>query len=203
MPCRLRDSAHEAHETPASAPFVCSATDLDTAHVAKEGLSTHEAMNRGMAILDGGATKTLGSVHAVEQLTLLNQKNHGSDGIKRIDNTLRPTFGFGNSSSDKCMSTAWLRVQAGGRDGELKVHTLDRGSSPHFVQHRNAEGSWSHYRFCKSSGAQSTELHLGTNSSLLQSPPEKGRWPMPKRIWEARSLKLRELLILFRVCLIL
>ena len=28
------------------------------------------------------------------------------------------------------MSTAWLRVQAGGRDGELKVHTLDRGSSP-------------------------------------------------------------------------
>lgn len=122
-------SAHETHETE-SAPFVCSATELDAAHVASGGLTTQEALSQGMAILDGGATRTLGSVAAMEKLMEINQSKKGHDGVKRIDHTLRPTFGFGNSSSDKCMSTAWLSVQAGGRDGQLKVHTLDRGSSP-------------------------------------------------------------------------
>ena len=117
-------------QTSESAPFVCSATDLDSAHVASGGLTTQEAVSKGMAILDGGATRTLGSVSAVEKLMELNQTKTGHDGVTRIDHTLRPTFGFGNSSSDKCMSTAWLSVQAGGRGGELKVHTLDRGHSP-------------------------------------------------------------------------
>ena len=65
-------SAHEIHEEE-SAPFVCSATDLDSANVASGGLTTQEAVSKGMAILDGGATRTLlGSVPAGEKLMELN-----------------------------------------------------------------------------------------------------------------------------------
>lgn len=66
----------------------------------------------------------------MEQLMSLNQEKNGQTGVNRVDSEQRPVFGFGNSSSDRCLSTAWLKVQAGGKEGELKVHTLDRGQSP-------------------------------------------------------------------------
>ena len=95
-----------------------------------EGLTSEQAMMQGKAILDGGATRTLGSVAAVERLMELNQQRKGDTGLHHVDSAQRPVFGFGNSSSDRCLSTAWMQVEAGGRSGKLKVHTLDRGSSP-------------------------------------------------------------------------
>ena len=123
-------TAHTAQNE--SAPFVCFTESIDKneAHFMGDGLTSEEAMRQGKAILDGGATRTLGSVTAVEQVMDLNEKLTGATGIRHIDTSQRPTFGFGNSSSDQCLSTAWLTVLAGGREGELKVHTLDRGNSP-------------------------------------------------------------------------
>ncbi len=113
------------------APFVCFAEDQ--ACVAAEEawlLTTQQAMEQGKAVIDGGATRTLGSVAAVEKLMELNASKDGDPGLQRLDPEMRPVFGFGNSSSDRCLSTAWMKISAGGRDGELKIHTLDKGSGP-------------------------------------------------------------------------
>ena len=115
------------------APFICL-TDQVMAAVAGYEVhgkpSTQEAMHQGKAVIDGGATKTLGSVTAVERLMELNSQQHGDSRLSRLDTDEKPTFGFGNSSSDQCLSTAWMKVKAGGRQGELKIHTLDKGNGP-------------------------------------------------------------------------
>lgn len=118
--------------TDADAPFVCLTQEptMNEACVVDGRVSTREAVEQGKAIIDGGATRTLGSVLAVEKVMTLNQHLHGTDGICRVDDEDRPTFGFSNSSTDKCLSTAWLRIAAGGQPGQLKVHTLDKGSGP-------------------------------------------------------------------------
>ena len=39
-------------------------------------------------------------------------------------------FSFGNSTEDRCLSTARLGVSANGAPGKISVHTLDNGQSP-------------------------------------------------------------------------
>ena len=111
-------------------PDVANFAEPATAHVVGEGVTSEQAMLQGKAILDGGATRSIGSVTALEKLMELNQNQKGRAGLKHVDGDQCPTFGFGNSSSDRCLSTAWIEVAAGGREGELKIHTLDRGNSP-------------------------------------------------------------------------
>ena len=128
--CPKKGNASTA-TTEESAPFVCytETRGQDQAYVTGGGITTREAMEQGKAIIDGGAARTLGSVTAIESVMGLNQQSHGEDGLK-LDPSERPVFGFGNSSSDQCLSTAWLKVQAAGKEGELKIHTLDKGSGP-------------------------------------------------------------------------
>ena len=132
--CPKKTGLASVAEHEETAPFVCFADGGPEAMVANGGihpqLTTQEAVQRGMAVVDGGATKTLGSVKAVEQIMSLNQKKKGDHGIEMVDTTDTPTFGFGNSSSDRCLSTAHLKIQAAGREGQLKIHTLDRGEGP-------------------------------------------------------------------------
>ena len=54
----------------------------------------------------------------------------GTDGLKDLDMSDRPSFGFGNSSRDRCASTASLSVPMAGKESVLKVHALDRGEAP-------------------------------------------------------------------------
>ena len=132
--CPKKTGLASVAEHEETAPFVCFADGGPEAMVASGGiypqLTTQEAVQRGMAVVDGGATKTLGSVKAVEQIMSLNHKTRGDHGIEKVDTTDTPTFGFGNSSSDRCLSTAHLKVLAAGREGQLKIHTLDRGEGP-------------------------------------------------------------------------
>ena len=133
--CPKKSSGHANEVHQETAPFVCFTESLDSegtnsAHVVASGLTSEQAMLQGKVILDGGATRTLGSVKALEQVMDLNQKSRGDSGIKCVDSEQRPILGFGNSSVDRCLSTAWLKVLANGREGELKVHTLDRGARP-------------------------------------------------------------------------
>eukprot|EP00435_Cladocopium_sp_Y103_P035779 s2053_g9.t1 len=130
-----KPAAHLSEE----APFVCFAeTNGEKAYYqgedsGEELLSTSEAIQKGFGILDGGATKTLGSVYALERLMELNQAKHGHDGIQGVDPQNTPTFGFGNSSRDTCLSTAQLSISAGNKPGVLQVHTLDKGTGPILV----------------------------------------------------------------------
>ena len=110
------------------APFICFAeneTEAPTEVCAAEGISTADAVEAGKAVLDCGATKSLGSVVALENI--MKRSQHG---VSRVDVNDRPLFSFGNSSEDQCVSTLHLKVAAAGRPGVIKIHALDRGSAP-------------------------------------------------------------------------
>ncbi|CAE7881711.1 unnamed protein product [Symbiodinium sp. KB8] len=91
---------------------------------------TLKAVEEGYAIIDGGATKTLGSVHAVEALLRRNQEHHGYPRLAEVDKDNKPVFGFGNSSEGRCISTCKVGVQAGGQAGQVQIHALDEGTGP-------------------------------------------------------------------------
>ncbi|CAE7897668.1 unnamed protein product, partial [Symbiodinium necroappetens] len=44
--------------------------------------------------------------------------------------TTPPTFGFGNSSSDRCVSTVSVGLKADGKDGEMTIHAPNKGEGP-------------------------------------------------------------------------
>ena len=138
---RCGKAGHKAAQCPASAPqsassaemapFVCFAQDHSQeemawhAVTAARKVTTQEAMASGKAVIDCGATKSLGSVRALENLMQLS-----SHGVCQVDTQDRPVFGFGNSSEDRCVSTLHLKIQAGEKPGVMKIHALDRGSGP-------------------------------------------------------------------------
>ena len=111
------------------APFVCYTEDEHALGIFP-GLTTEEAVRKGYAVVDGGATKTLGSTHALEAVMEENLRKYHQGKILEVDTTDKPLFGFGNSSRDQCVSTAKLQIQAGDRSGVLKVHALDKGTGP-------------------------------------------------------------------------
>ena len=127
---KKQKSFQSQHEPDDQAPFICLTDQVLATDYTNEKITTQQAVLQGKAVVDGGATRTLGSVVALEHLMRLNQEQSGKDGLSKLDTTQRPVFGFGNSSKDQCLSTAWMSIQAGGRSGQLKVHTLDKGSGP-------------------------------------------------------------------------
>lgn len=129
-----RTKGDQAHTAAEAAPFVCfseeAAVTDDAMTSFGPGKSTQEAMRQGYGVIDGGATKTLGSIEAIQTILDLNEKKHGCSRLAEVDTNNRPTFGFGNSSQDTCVSTASLEVSAGNRPGTLQVHALDKGNGP-------------------------------------------------------------------------
>ena len=134
--------------TPQQAPFVCYTTPDHEGHVGYvEGknhiacstedpnylLSTAEAVREGMAVVDGGATQTIGSVAAVEAVLAKNLERCGLSGLAGLSAEKPPTFSFGNSTENQCLSTAKLQVAANGNPGMLQIHTLWKmGQVPYF-----------------------------------------------------------------------
>ena len=117
-----------------SAPFVCYAGEPENERVTEAalgtGVPTSLAMQQGKCVVDSGATKSIGSVAALEQLMKQNLLHSGSNGVDRVDPSDRPTFNFGNSSEDQCSSTVEMQLKAGGQDGRLRVHALNVGQGP-------------------------------------------------------------------------
>ena len=117
-------------QTTESAPFICysemALSALDTENL----MSTQEAVKKGYGVLDGGATRTLGSVQAIQSVLDINQSLHGSTRLKGVNTDQRPVFSFGNSSEAKCASTVALGIDAGKKAGQLVVHALDEGEGP-------------------------------------------------------------------------
>ncbi|CAE7220198.1 RE1 [Symbiodinium sp. CCMP2592] len=123
-------SADYKKEPDAQAPFVCFATagvvtEEDDQAFSVEAPTTQEAVLQGKCVLDSGATRSLGSAHAIEQVMRLS-----SGAVSHIDVGDCPKFGFGNSSEERCVSTVHFKVKAQGQDGTLKVHALSGGEGP-------------------------------------------------------------------------
>ena len=83
-----------------------------------------------MAVIDGGATQTIGSVAAVEAVMRKNKIKYGHSGLRGVDYQDPPVFSFGNSTENRCLSTARLGITANGQKGEMRIHTLEDGESP-------------------------------------------------------------------------
>ena len=93
-------------------------------------LTTAEAVRQGMAVLDGGATRTMASAYAIEQLAAWNRKHFNNSGIVKVDTTEQPTFGFGNSEMSRCISTCYVAPPNTERAMNYKVHVIDKGTAP-------------------------------------------------------------------------
>ena len=113
-----------------AAPFVCYVDEGGDSESALMAKATPEVVRAGMCVIDGGATRTIGSVHAIQQVLDLNQQKTGVTRLKAVDTENRPIFGFGNSTMDMCASTIKVGITAGDREGALDIHSLDRGQGP-------------------------------------------------------------------------
>lgn len=108
-----------------------SLVSMEHVHGSTEApLTTAQIVEAGMAVIDGGATRSIGSTYALNRVLELNEAKRGTDGLKDVDMQDRPSLGFGNSSRDQRVSTASLAVPWNGVDGALRVHALDKGTSP-------------------------------------------------------------------------
>ena len=139
--CPKQTGGNASAAEPHSAPFVCfteDASENDHGNLAndEQGIcaaappSTSEVVDQGKAVLDGGATRTIGSVHALERLMELHYQNDGTTGLQELNLEEKPTFGFGNSTKNQCVSTAAFKIHADGREGRLQIHALDHGDGP-------------------------------------------------------------------------
>ncbi|CAE7805834.1 GIP, partial [Symbiodinium necroappetens] len=123
------DAVQVTDQVDATSSFICYADgEPEAAYVT--GLTTAEAVKNGMAVIDGGATRTLASVPAMEAIMSINHKKRGHNGVSSVDLGDRPVFGFGNGSENQCASTVLLKIAANKVPGALKVHCLDQGSGP-------------------------------------------------------------------------
>ena len=130
-PQKEQSQAQHTDEASESAPFICFSEAALAAHdTGADAMSTQEAMRKGWCVVDGGATRTLGSVVALQSVVDQNTAMTGKTKILKVDPSRRPTFSFGNSSENTCSSTIELGVQAGKKEGKLTVHALDTGSGP-------------------------------------------------------------------------
>ena len=93
-------------------------------------LTTSDVVEQGKAVIDCGATRTVGSIYALEKIMVENVRKHGRTSLQDIDFNEKPVFNFGNSSRNRCASTAQMGVPMNGQIGSLRVHALDAGTSP-------------------------------------------------------------------------
>ena len=128
--CRKGSGSANVANSPEDAPFVCFTEQALASGEGLQGITTKEAVLQGKAVIEGGATKTLGSVTALQHIMDLNQGKGGDSGVSGVDLSDRPIFGFGNSSRDQCVSTAKLSISADQKPGHLKIHALDKGEGP-------------------------------------------------------------------------
>ena len=108
---------------------------LDGVALAAQPLDEHNLMvldrviQEGKAIIDGGATSSLGSEDAVQRIAELNWEAQGSDGLEILPGEA-PAFRFGNNGRHECMSTALLNLNLGGASSKMKVHLHDIPGQP-------------------------------------------------------------------------
>ncbi|CAE7910422.1 Nsun2 [Symbiodinium necroappetens] len=125
---------HGPQQEPESAPFVCYAGDpepkVDNEFAMGTSVPTAAAVAQGKCVVDCGTTRSIGSIRALEHLMSRNLVKTGNTGVNQVDLQDKPTFNFGNSSENQCASTVEMKLQAGQREGRLRIHALDMGQGP-------------------------------------------------------------------------
>ena len=88
-----------------------------------------EATRKGKAVIDCGATESLGGITALENLAKLNARKTGTSRM-RLDRRDQPTYTFGNGESSRVAGRATFEVTAGGEKGTIDFHGLDAKGVP-------------------------------------------------------------------------
>ena len=107
------------------------ATCLGNQNAKKGGDVDAEALNlekivAGKALLDCGASDSLGGVEAIEAAIDRSHKMYGEDEeCVSVDTTDRPTYKFGNANKQHVLSKVTVRVKPGG-DKNLVTSTCTR-----------------------------------------------------------------------------
>ena len=91
-----------------------------------------EKIAAGKALLDCGASDSLGGVEAIEAAIDRSHKMYGEDEeCVSVDTTDRPTYKFGNANKQQVLSKVTVRVKPGGeKPGDLNVHAHDAKGVP-------------------------------------------------------------------------
>ena len=106
--------------------------------------STREAVMSGSGVIDGGATRTLGSVTAIQSVMDLNHSKYGDHGITEVDVANKPTFAFANSSQNQLHLYGPAQDQGQREARHLADPCFEPGSGTYPDLHRHfaqAEGS--------------------------------------------------------------
>ena len=116
----------EVHFTFVTEP---AATDTNVEKSLQEAFSLHTLVNSGKAIIDGGATASVGSADAMEQIQRINREQGAHRGLT-LDFASSPSFRFGNNGRTQCLSTANLEVPLAEKTGTMKIHVHDIPQQP-------------------------------------------------------------------------
>ena len=92
-------------------------------------MTMNSLLEAGKAIIDPGATSTVGSVDAMTRIDSIN-RGQGLQREIQIDPKERPSFRFGNNGRTTCLSTAQLPVPLHGGMSTMRVHVHDIPNQP-------------------------------------------------------------------------
>ena len=93
-------------------------------------MTTQKAMRAGYGVLDPGATRTMGSITALEYARQASLVHQDADNIVEVDVEDQPRFNFADSESARCSSTCLTQLPVAECGMKLRVHALDKGSVP-------------------------------------------------------------------------
>ena len=91
---------------------------------AEDAFSLHSLVNSGKATIDGGATASVGSADALEQVQGLNKEQGNSRDLVLAFGS-SPSFRFGSNGQTQCLSTAQLDVPLAEKVGKMQIHVHD------------------------------------------------------------------------------
>ena len=90
------------------------------------------AVCQGKAIIERGATSSLGSTEALSRVRELQWQRQGKDPLRDITGE-RPDFKFGDNGKLTCISTAQIAVPFGDQKGKMNIHLHECSGQPVLV----------------------------------------------------------------------
>ena len=92
-------------------------------------LFAKEALETGKALIDCGATKSMGSWEALDGLARMNEQRQGSTRFS-LDHTKKTWYTFANRNRQQSEGEVAFKVNVGGRTGDCKINCLNTTGVP-------------------------------------------------------------------------
>ena len=122
-------AAPDAESAGIAGGFEMAELSLGAYNNMKSCFLAQEATRKGKAVIDCGATESLGGIGALENLARKNVKRHGTSRM-RIDFSDRPVYSFGNGESTRVDGRATFEVEAAGNSGTIDFHGINAKGVP-------------------------------------------------------------------------